>query len=1289
MVQRWILLLSLFVLSMRALAAVPEITALDPAKAPFGSKILLRGHGFTGTEQVTFVQFPGRVYLPASFREISDSVIEVVVPSPNPSSGKMAVMIKAAGGVTITIAPETQRLNGTTSVGNGGQLFVAKAGANIVFWGSGSCICLMEAGSSFSGTAGGGNLYLVAAGATLGPTALTSGGNTAYVAEGAIFNGPNGTAVPAVIGSYIPALFEEDLVTSPLTLTDPVANHAYLDPIPVSFSLPEAALAGSLKLTFNDGIATRVLTLGSSEEVAGTHSFSFQSANPTSSPMIASGPAIPNGLYTVELSYQDVFGHPAVSAQRFNVRIATSAPVLTLGTGSLAYSENSPALAIAPAGSAADAAWNEGRLEVSISANVSSQDSLSIKTGDGLSVIANSLFDEGILFGSLNTNGGVLTGPGTLTVTFNGNANDSRVQKLIRAIAFGNSSNDPIPGERIVTFTLINQVGLSTTALRIVKLAAVNDAPALSSPGGIISFIEGNNFVSNPVLVSSGILVSDPDNSTLASGTVAIGTNYLSSEDLLGFTYNQATMGNIDGSFDSGTGVLTLSSPGATATTSQWQAALRTVTYTNLSESPGTSIRAISFTVSDNQTSGLSVTQILNVVSINDTPLSAGQSLTTDEDTAKAITLAGSDVDSSYLNYQIVAQPQHGFLSGTAPNLNYIPELNYRGSDSFSFKVGDGSTFSNPATVTISVEDINDEPTLSALPDVQISENADTRIIPLSGISTGASNESQTLKVTAVSSNPSLFADLSVTYTSAEPNGLLSFKPAPNANGTTTITVTVDDGAASNHTLSRTFSVSVAPINNAPSFLFGADLFVARDAGAQIFPEWAGDITPGPANEASQGVQFIVTANQPDLFSAQPTISPDGTLRFTPAADGSGTATVQVVIIDNGGTANGGVDTSSPKTFHIAITSNAEESGIYAGLLRADPSVAPANKRAGVIRLAVKRGGLFSGVVRIAGNAFPLRGYFDQGGTAHFRKGAGTELVLTKIPRLALTLQLDVAGNTGQLLGIVTEESAPFAVVEADRALYTADKNASPPYLRLPDALAGPYTVRFSVNESALDPARLPHGYGIAAVNVRSDGSVRLAGTLADGTPISCASALSKNNRWPLYAAFARGDGSISGYVQFQDVPAADDLDGRNLYWFSPEQPGAKRYPLGWADGLKTELIGSKFVMPASARSNENASFPLPDSTAELMLAGGGLPESGLSKAISISRRNVGSVITPGAERLKINFNRNGYFSGSFLYPETQLATKFRGVILQKQEVGSGFFLGPTQSGAVTIEATQ
>src|SRR5205814_2170297 len=67
-------------------------------------------------------------------------------------------------------------------------------------------------------------------------------------------------------------------------------------------------------------------------------------------------------------------------------------------------------------------------------------------------------------------------------------------------------------------------------------------------------------------------------------------------------------------------------------------------------------------------------------------------------------------------------------------------------------------------------------------------------------------------------------------------------------------------------------------------------------------------------------VSFQVNTTHADLFSAGPAVSADGTLTFTPAPNANGTATVSVAIHDDGGVANGGVDTSAAQTFTITVS---------------------------------------------------------------------------------------------------------------------------------------------------------------------------------------------------------------------------------------------------------------------------------------------------------------------------------------------------------------------------------
>jgi uncharacterized repeat protein (TIGR02543 family) len=88
---------------------------------------------------------------------------------------------------------------------------------------------------------------------------------------------------------------------------------------------------------------------------------------------------------------------------------------------------------------------------------------------------------------------------------------------------------------------------------------------------------------------------------------------------------------------------------------------------------------------------------------LNLVPVADSQSVTTIQETAKAIVLAASDADQDPLTYAIVTPPANGTLSGTPPNVTYTPNLGYGGPDSFTFKANDGEADSAPATVGITV----------------------------------------------------------------------------------------------------------------------------------------------------------------------------------------------------------------------------------------------------------------------------------------------------------------------------------------------------------------------------------------------------------------------------------------------------------------------------------------------------------------------------------------------------------------------------------------------------------
>ena len=88
----------------------------------------------------------------------------------------------------------------------------------------------------------------------------------------------------------------------------------------------------------------------------------------------------------------------------------------------------------------------------------------------------------------------------------------------------------------------------------------------------------------------------------------------------------------------------------------------------------------------------------------NHVPVADPQNVILNTNGSLAITLSGSDADSNSLTYTVVTPPANGSLSGTAPNLTYTPDVDFSGSDSFTFMVDDGSVSGLAVTVSITVE---------------------------------------------------------------------------------------------------------------------------------------------------------------------------------------------------------------------------------------------------------------------------------------------------------------------------------------------------------------------------------------------------------------------------------------------------------------------------------------------------------------------------------------------------------------------------------------------------------
>jgi hypothetical protein len=158
----------------------------------------------------------------------------------------------------------------------------------------------------------------------------------------------------------------------------------------------------------------------------------------------------------------------------------------------------------------------------------------------------------------------------------------------------------------------------------------------------------------------------------------------------------------------------------------------------------------------------------------------------------------------------------------------------------------------------------------------------------------------------------------------ADGNAGLKFTPTANLNSPSTsfgfTAQAATNSGATSLGAGTNVSITVNPVNDAPTFTKGADQKVNRDPNSHVVPGWATNISAGAANESSQALSFQLTGNtNTALFSVPPAIDSSGTLTYTSVPNATGTASITINLKDNGG-ASPGADTSAPQTFNITVT---------------------------------------------------------------------------------------------------------------------------------------------------------------------------------------------------------------------------------------------------------------------------------------------------------------------------------------------------------------------------------
>ena len=210
-----------------------------------------------------------------------------------------------------------------------------------------------------------------------------------------------------------------------------------------------------------------------------------------------------------------------------------------------------------------------------------------------------------------------------------------------------------------------------------------------------------------------------------------------------------------------------------------------------------------SYTITATGTGGTATANVTLTIE-NSAPVANDQTVTLNEDETAPVTLSASDANSDTLTYQVVTGPSHGTLTGQAPDLTYTPSHNYNGSDTFTFKANDGSLDSNTATVTLSIQPVNDAPTAA---DDAITTNEDTAIAVITVLANDTDPDGDTLTVDD-------FTQPINGTAGSNGDGTLTYTPDADFNGTDTFTYTISDGNGGIDT--ATVNITINPVNDPP-----------------------------------------------------------------------------------------------------------------------------------------------------------------------------------------------------------------------------------------------------------------------------------------------------------------------------------------------------------------------------------------------------------------------------------------------------------------------------------------
>jgi VCBS repeat-containing protein len=309
----------------------------------------------------------------------------------------------------------------------------------------------------------------------------------------------------------------------------------------------------------------------------------------------------------------------------------------------------------------------------------------------------------------------------------------------------------------------------------------------------------------------------------------------------------------------------------------------------------------------------------ITVSAPNNVPTATGEAYATNEDVSLIVKAPGvlandTDPDGDKLAAQVTVKPLHGSLVLSASGLFvYTPNRNYFGPDSFTYVASDGRGGTATASVTLTVNSVNDSP-VAATDKLTIREDTAITVNVLANDGDAESNP-----LTIQSFTQGLHGTVTQT-----PDKKLRYTPAANYFGYDRFYYTINDGLGGTSTAAVTFSltsVNDAPINTMPAALpkihkggslalTGANKITVRDPDS-VYAQLTTTLTASTGKLHLGSSKNVVAAGNNTrvltLVGIRSAINAALlTVRFTPDARFTGTARIDVNTNDNGNIGAGG-----------------------------------------------------------------------------------------------------------------------------------------------------------------------------------------------------------------------------------------------------------------------------------------------------------------------------------------------------------------------------------------------